>query len=122
MRNLLFVFLALISFSVFGQNEMATGRITNPRGEPVSFATISVKGTKTTVVAAADGSFQIKAAPGATLVVSATSYTSKEFHLGQASGNDLVLEPGQTSLNEVVVVALGQSKSKAKIGYSTCYI
>ena len=119
MRNLLFMFLALMSFSVFGQNEMATGKITNPRGEPVSFATISVKGTKTTVVAAADGSFQIKAAPGATLVVSATSYTSKEFHLGQASGNDLVLEPGQTSLNEVVVVALGQSKSKAKIGYST---
>ncbi len=46
MRNLLFMLLVFISFSVSAQNEMASGKITNPRGEPVSFATITVKGTK----------------------------------------------------------------------------
>ena len=60
MRNLLFLLLVFISFSVFAQNEMASGKITNPRGEPVSFATVTVKGTKTTVVADADGTFKIQ--------------------------------------------------------------
>jgi TonB-linked SusC/RagA family outer membrane protein len=119
MRNLLFVLLNLFSFSVFAQNEMASGKITNPRGEPVSFATITVKGTKTSAVAEADGAFRIKAAAGQTLVVSATSYKSREYYLTQVSANDIVLQPGEASLNEVVVVALGQSKSKAKVGYST---
>ncbi len=31
----------------------------------------------------------------------------------------MILQPGQAAMNEVVVVALGQSKSKAKVGYST---
>ncbi len=120
MRNLLFILLVLFSFSGFAQTtDMATGKISNSRGEPVSFATIAVKGTKTTAVAEADGSFRIKAKPGQTLVVSAASYTTREFPLSQLTGNDWILQPGQASLNEVVVVALGQSKSKAKVGYST---
>jgi len=119
MRNLLFVLLSFVSFSVLAQNEIATGKITNPSGEPVSFATVTVKGTKTTAVAEADGSFKIKTAAGKTLVVSAASYTSKEYYLSQLTGNEVILQPGQASLNEVVVVALGQSKSKAKIGYAT---
>ena len=50
MRNLLFLLLIFVSFSVYAQNEMASGKITNSRGEPVSFATIMVKGTKISVV------------------------------------------------------------------------
>jgi TonB-linked SusC/RagA family outer membrane protein len=119
MRNLLFMLLVFVSFSVYAQNELVSGKITNPRGEPVSFATVTVKGTKTSAVAEADGSFKIKASRGQTLVVSATSYTTRNFQLDQLTGNEVVLQPGQTSLNEVVVVALGQSKSKAKVGYST---
>ena len=119
MRNLLFVFLSFISFSVFAQNELTSGRITNPRGEPVSFATVTVKGTKNSAVAQADGSFKIKASAGQTLVVTAASYSPREYYVNQLSGIDVVLQPGRESLNEVVVVALGQSKSKAKVGYAT---
>src|SRR5271169_6234784 len=107
MRNLLFMLLVFVSFSVFAQNEMASGKITNPGGEPVSFATVTLKGTKITVVAEADGSFKIKATSGQTLVISATSYTSREFKIGQLTDNAVILQPGQASLNEVVVVALG---------------
>ncbi len=119
MRNLLSMLLVFVSISVFAQNEIATGKITNPGGEPVSFATVSVKGTNITVVAEADGSFRIKASPGQILVISAASYTKQEFQLGKLSGNEVILQPGQVSMNEVVVVALGQTKSKAKVGYST---
>src|SRR5450631_1362228 len=119
MRNLLIMFCVFISFSAWAQNEMASGKINNPRGEPVSFATVAVKGTKITAVADADGSFRIKAKAGQTLIVSAASYTTKEFALQGLTGNDWVLQPGSASMNEVVVVALGQSKSKARVGYST---
>jgi TonB-linked SusC/RagA family outer membrane protein len=119
MRNLLFMLLVFVSFSAIAQNEVASGKITNPAGEPVSFATVTVKGTKITVVAEADGSFKIKASPGQTLVVSAASYSTRQMQLGHLSGNEVVLQPGQASLNEVVVVALGQTKSKAKVGYAT---
>jgi hypothetical protein len=43
MRNLLVAFLSFVAFSAIAQDEMATGKITNPRREPVSFATITVK-------------------------------------------------------------------------------
>jgi TonB-linked SusC/RagA family outer membrane protein len=119
MRNLLFMLLVFVSFSAYAQNEMASGKITNPTGEPVSFATVTVKGAKTTVVADADGSFRIKASPGQTLVISATSYTTRQIQLSQLADNSVILQPGQASLNEVVVVALGQTKSKAKVGYAT---
>jgi len=119
MRNLLFVLLVFVSFSVFAQDEIATGRITNPTGEPVSFATIKVKGTKISVAAEADGSFKIKASPGQTLTVSAASYTTREYPVSHLAGNEVVLQPGSATLNEVVVVALGQTKSKAKVGYAT---
>jgi TonB-linked SusC/RagA family outer membrane protein len=119
MRNLLFMLLVFVSYSVSAQNDMASGKITNPKGEPVSFATVTVKGTKTTAVAEADGTFRISARPGQTLVISAASYSSMDYHLTQMAGNDVILQPGAAAMNEVVVVALGQSKSKAKVGYST---
>jgi len=119
MRNLLFIVCLFIAVSAVAQDEMASGRVTNPKGEPVSFATITVKGTKTTAVAEADGSFRIRAKQGQTLLISATSYTTRDYYITQNSGNDVILQPGQAAMNEVVVVALGQSKSKAKIGYST---
>ncbi len=119
MRNLLIMFCVFISFSALAQNEMASGKISSPKGEPVSFATIAVKGTKITAVADADGGFRIKAKPGQTLVISAASYATMDFALHELTGNAVILQPGSVSMNEVVVVALGQSKSKAKVGYST---
>jgi TonB-linked SusC/RagA family outer membrane protein len=119
MRNLLFMLLVFISCSVYAQNSVVAGKISNPRGEPLSFATVNVKGTRTTVVADNEGAFQIKAVAGQTLVISATSYTTLQYHVSHLTDNVIVLQPGAASLNEVVVVALGQSKSKAKVGYST---
>ena len=119
MRNLLFGFLLLVSLGCFAQSETVTGRITNSRGEAVSFATIAVKGSKTSTVADAEGNYSIRASTGQTLIVTATSYTAAEITVEKSSGNNLILQPSQSPLNEVVVVALGQSKSKAKVGYST---
>ncbi|MFI5193336.1 MAG: SusC/RagA family TonB-linked outer membrane protein [Chitinophagales bacterium] len=121
MRSLiLLVFLPLIGMTaVAQQTEMVSGRISGGNGEPVSFATIAVKGSKTSVAADANGLFKIRAVMGQTLVITATAYSSREVLLEHASGNDVILQSAQSALNEVVVVALGQSRSKAKLGYST---
>ena len=119
MRNLLIMLCVFISFSALAQNEMASGKISNPKGEPVSFATVAVRGTKITAVADAEGSFRINAKAGQTLVISAASYSTMDYALHELTGNTVILQPGSASMNEVVVVALGQSKSKAKVGYST---
>ncbi len=120
MRNLLFFLLSISAVCAFAQTEPATGRVSGVNGEPVSFATVSVKGTKTTVAADINGVFAIKASPGQTLIISAAAYTTREFVLQQLANNSIVLQSGQSAaLSEVVVVALGQSRTKAKLGYST---
>jgi hypothetical protein len=67
----------------------------------------------------ADGSFRINAKPGQTLVISAASYTTLDYALHELTGNAVILQPGNASMNEVVVVALGQSKVKLRLDYST---
>ena len=63
--------LILLSFSIVlcatAQAQTVSGRVTNSKGEPVSFATVKVKSSKVTVAADADGIFKIKAATGQTL-------------------------------------------------------
>ncbi|HVY76658.1 MAG TPA: SusC/RagA family TonB-linked outer membrane protein [Puia sp.] len=119
MRTLLYLLLCLISLSARAQNEEVSGRVSGVNGEPVSFATVSVKGTKNTVAADANGTFRIRASVGQTLIVSAANYATQEVVINQLLDIGIILQPGQSAMNEVVVVALGQSRAKAKLGYST---
>ena len=118
MRNLLFLLAMFITCCATAQSQPITGRITNTKGEPVSFATVRVKGTKTSVAADVDGMFKINASRGQTLVISATNYASNEV-LVNADNLTITMNIQQGALTEVVVTALGQSQSKAKTGYAT---
>jgi TonB-linked SusC/RagA family outer membrane protein len=119
MRNFLSLFLLFIGTFALAQAPLISGRIINAKGEPVSFATIKVKGAKTSVAADADGSFRIRANKGQTLLVTATNYSSIEVLIQNETELNVTMNVQQAALSEVVVTALGQSKSKAKIGYST---
>lgn len=109
--------LMLQSTEVHAQNVQQTykGIVTNQKGEPVSGASVLVKGTQSGTTTDANGLFTIKAAPGATLVVSSVGFSSQEapvrtgnlaFQLNDASGN----------LNEVVVVGYGSQRKKDLTG------
>ena len=119
MRNFLTLFLLFIGTFALAQAPLISGRITNAKGEPVSFATIKVKGAKTSVAADADGSFRIHATKGQTLLITATNYSPTEVLVQNDNELSVTMNVQQAALSEVVVTALGQSKSKAKVGYST---
>ena len=84
-------------------------------GQPVIGATVRVVGTQAGTVTDADGKFSISAPQGAELTV---SYVGMETQKVKVSGNSvkLVLEPEQTALDEVMVVAYGTAKKSAFTG------
>src|SRR5579872_253950 len=109
MRRLLSIMstLLLCSTMTFAQQRVITGRVVDPQGQPVPFATIRLKGAKGGVSADADGNFSIKATSTETLVVTGTGILLKEVPVGE--GNTLIVQVARqnSTLDEVVVTALG---------------
>jgi TonB-linked SusC/RagA family outer membrane protein len=118
MRILFMLMLFSATFFATAQSQPVSGKVLNAKGEPVPFATIKIKGKKTTVSADAAGVFSITAVKGQTLLVSAVNYSELEVPV---TGTDLsiTMPIKETALSEVVVTALGQTQNKAKVGYST---
>src|SRR5580692_6941772 len=108
MPILLLITLISVVLCSTAQSQTISGRITNAKGEPVSFATVRVKGKKTSVAANEDGSFKISATKGQTLVITAANYANNE-QLVSTDDMMVTLKLKDAALTEVVVTALGQS-------------
>lgn len=113
--GLFFLFSNLAS----AQSKSITGKVTNQQGQPVSYATVRLKGSKQAVSAGADGIFSLKAKAGDVLMITATSITPKEITVGESSFINIPVTEKIGNLTEVVVTALGQTQRKVKLGYST---
>ena len=113
--------LVLISALALGQARTITGKITNDKGDPVPFATIGVKGTKTTAVADANGVFTIQASQGQVLQVSSAGTAMKEVTVG--TSDMVTVSVGTTSqMEEVVVTAQGIKRKPKEIGYAVAKV
>lgn len=119
MRKFLSLLAVLVFFviSASAQSRKVSGVILDQLGTPVPFASITLKGTNTGVSADLDGKFTIEAATGQTLVVTAVGFESLEQVIGD--GLVAIAMKSTTTMREVVVTALGISKSKRSLGYST---
>lgn len=109
--------LMLHSTEVHAQNLQQTykGVVTNAKGEPISGASVVVKGTRNGTTTDANGLFSINAAPGSVLVVSSVGFAAQEASV--RDGNlAFQLQEGSTSLNEVVVVGYGTQRKKDLTG------
>lgn len=97
--------------------ETVSGRVLDEFGDPIIGATVRVKGTQAVAVTDVDGNFTIKAAQGATLVVSYLGYTDKEVTV---KGNSVTVSMSEDTigLNEVVVTALGIKKEAKSLSYN----
>ena len=119
MRKIAYILSMLcLTMQLFGQVRTITGRVTNAEGRGVSYATVTIKGTNTSVAADENGNFTIQAPPNAVLAISASGYTSSELNVGNNTSVTARLTAGG-ALTEVVVTALGQTRTKAKVGYAT---
>ncbi|MCH5683309.1 carboxypeptidase-like regulatory domain-containing protein [Niabella sp. W65] len=111
-RLLLTATLLLITSLAWAQTKTIKGTVTDESGLPISFATISIKGTNIANAADDQGRYTIQARSGATLVVSATGYATKEAVIGSDVVN-IILSPGNTQVvDEVMVIGYGAVKKK----------
>ena len=99
------------------------GNVTDENGNAVPFASVKIKNTKTGAAADAKGSFIINANAGATLVVSATGYATKEIVAGGDNTITVMLSSTSSELTNVVVTtALGIQRQAKDLGYATTTI
>jgi TonB-linked SusC/RagA family outer membrane protein len=121
-KLLLLVLFFLPALIMLAQNRTITGKVTNPEGKPVPFATVTVKGTSTAVSADENGNFTIQAASNAVLVFSAASFQSTEVSVGNRTTVDVSLST-QDALSEVLVTtALGIRRTDRGLGYSVAKV
>lgn len=111
MATCAFAMLAFISPLSF----VVTGNITDIDGNPVSFATVKIKGKKTGLSADANGFFTIKInSENDVLAISAASFKETEVRVGTLRYFSIILEKGGTELKEVIVTAAYGVKRTAR--------
>src|SRR5690554_2471424 len=100
-----------LSMASYAQNSRPITGYVNVEGEsdPVPGISVLVKGTQRGTVTDLDGAYQINASPGETLVFSYIGYKSQE----------VVLSPGQTSVNITLKVAFGDLGEVVVMGYGS---
>ncbi len=115
MRKLVTVFLCmvLIALQLNAQNRTITGKITDPDGKSIAGASVRVKGTTQGVSSNDEGAFSISVPTSAkTLLVSYIGMQEQEVKIGTTATLNVQLQPGDKSLDEVVVVGYQSVKKK----------
>lgn len=94
-----------------------SGRVTTMNGEPVTGATVNVKGNKITVVTNPDGEFALADIdPDATLVISSAEMETVEWKVNGKSNVSVVMTQRIGALDETIVVGYGTSTKRYSTG------
>jgi len=88
------------------------GKVTDKDGNPVPFATVMIKGTKTGVSTDANGGFSIKVNPGNALVISEVGSITAEVVIKDQHDLNILLEKRGQELGGLVLVAYNADDSK----------
>ena len=116
--GILTLLLALIVQISFAQEKTISGTVADDTGLPLPGVNIIIKGTTTGTQSDFDGNYSIEAAVGQTLVYSYVGFDTQEIAVGASNNIDVAMKAGSV-LDEVVVTALGVSREKQSLGYST---
>ncbi len=125
MRKLvsLFTVLMLASMLAFAQTRPITGKVVDEAGQPISNASIQIKGSKTGASADANGNFTINAKTGDVLLISAVGAADKQVTVLSGSTVSVTLPKQSSNLSEVVVTtSLGIVRQAKSLGYSTASV
>src|SRR5665213_1808387 len=115
----IFVALMLCGALTFAQGHMVRGRVSGPDGNAVQGITVQVKETKVAMATDADGKYQLNVSENSTLIFTGVGFEDQNVNVGDRSTVDVTLSSSSKRLNEVVVTALGISREKKALGYST---
>lgn len=118
-KSMLFTFFLLGSFSVLYAQELPfSGSVKNEQGQPLSGASVHIKGTSNAVTTDEEGHFSIVSAKSTNvIVVSYVGMVTAEFTVQAGTEALIVLHPtSTTALDEVVVVGYGTVRKKDLTG------
>ena len=116
-RYWLMLLLAMtFSVSVYAQNIMVTGTVTDEAGEPLIGATIMQKGSSNGTATDIDGNYNISVPSNSTLIFSYVGYTNREVAVDGRTKIDVQLQPNSTVLDEFVAIGYGTVRKKDLTG------
>ncbi|MGB8190519.1 MAG: TonB-dependent receptor plug domain-containing protein, partial [Chitinophagaceae bacterium] len=118
-RTFLFLSFLLWTIFSFAQARTISGRVTDERGEPVSFASVKIKGSKSGIAADAAGNFRITANTGDVLVISGAGLLEKEVTVGQDNVLNIPMQRNQGALTEVFVTGYATKSKRSSPGSAT---
>jgi len=118
----LFTMLMLVTAFAFAQNRTITGTVTDEKGDALPGASVRIKGTRTGVAADNNGQFRIQAKTGDILLVSGAGIEVTESTVGSGNTIQITVKRAVSVGTEVVVTALGITRQKKELGYSTAKV
>jgi TonB-linked SusC/RagA family outer membrane protein len=117
MRKLLFTLMALLVcfLQLSAQDKTVSGKVTDEKdGTPLAGVSVSVPGSTTGTVTAADGTFSLKIPAGTkTLEFSSVNHTTVSVSIGQNTVLNVVMTTQERAISEIVVVGFGVQKKKS---------
>lgn len=122
MRITLLVSLTLFFIKVgFGQSTTVSGIVTDATNneELIGVTVYPIGNLSSGTATDYDGSYQLIANIGDTLVFNFLGYNEAKIVLTNRSNVDVALEPQSQELDEVVITALGMKREKKSLGYAT---
>ena len=125
MKKLLLIWVMVMTVfsSLFAQNSISlrqvTGQVTSSEdGAALPGVSVSLKGTARGTTTGADGSYKISVGDGAVLVFGFVGYKQQTISVGSQTAINIVLASDASELNEVVVTALGLTRTKNSLPYA----
>lgn len=117
-RKLTMMLLCMImAVTALAQSAISGTVVSAQDGEPIIGAAVKVKGSSMGVVTNIDGKFSINVEAGKTLVFSYVGMQSKEA--AAKNGMKVALDGDDKVLDELVVTAMGITRSKKSLGYAS---
>ena len=110
-KGMAFVFLWMISLTMFAQELTVRGSVKDTKGEPLIGVTVRVKGTTIGTITDINGVFTLSNVPrDATLEISYVGMKTQRIPVNGRTSIDVVMEEEAEMLEEVVVVGFGTQK------------
>lgn len=125
MRKMLmcYAFCLFAITTALAQTRTLHGRVINDKGDPVAFASVKLKGSKSGVIADDAGNFTIflKGDDNA-LIISAADVVTTTVPVGNETQLTVTVKAKSGELAAVVVTALGIKREAKSLGYATAQI
>lgn len=118
MRSIVMIFMLIMSSSIYSQaqNKTIRGTVLDSSNEPITGASVVVKGTTNGTVTDLDGKFTLTVKDSDVLVITYLGYVPQELKTSGKSEVTIVLQEDSQVLDELVVIGYGTVKKSDLTG------